>query len=76
MRRTITQKLEEYDSETNNFVILGGLAEKKPEFMKSHKTSIPIGDNCQAELPAFLGSDVYSLKGVYYNQLLQQLRVN
>ncbi|MBS1889875.1 MAG: hypothetical protein JST59_01155 [Actinobacteria bacterium] len=76
LRRTITQKLEEYDSDANNFVILDSLAEKKPEFMKSHKTSIPIGENCQAELPLFLGSEIYAVKSQYYNDMLDGLRIS
>ena len=46
MRRTIIMKLEEYDGDTNNFKILADLEEHEPEFMKSHKTSIPIGESC------------------------------
>lgn len=61
----------------DDFKIIEGFAEgSQNQYMQAHKSNIPIGENCQAEIPPYIGADYFHSKIRYHEDLLEGLLVS
>jgi hypothetical protein len=70
----MSQRLEEMD---DDFKIIEEFAEgANHQYMKAHKSATPLWENCQAEIPEYLGTEYFRTKIKDHIELLDGLLVS